>query len=784
MTLKKRILTMMLVAMATSTVDAQPVVNADTRFARGATMAFGRITSISANGGSSVTKRGFCIAETPEPTVDDIVSKKTLSNNGVIYYFEDLKPATMYYMRAYATNKDGETGYGETIKFSTLPMGQVTYWYNNGGDEAANTRVNDAATKACEIFNNLTSIRKHYSIGYSAGTPTADCYYADEPWMNMGPSASYQRTGTIMHEMQHGLGLVPYTTQWNKNILRASLDGDGRGTGLWLGDRVSEFLDFWDNTTGSHLNGDYQHMWPYGINGASEDDGTLKTYYANAMIGQALGEDGLEHRSDVFAEPCYVFNQDDNTKYYLKNESESRGLYTSYLVPNGSGLLKWRTMTSAEAQENDSAAWYITFTPENQYYQLRNASTGQYLTFSGGFKTLNRSSLTSADNFHLMKGRVDVGEGSEAKRGYWLIHPTGTFTPNCLQANANGNTGSVTFNIANSATAQRWLILTASEMTEVENLMMAQLKKQTADVLALVKPLAEVPHTENTAGADAAFAAALSDIEQRLENSMSAAELNSLATEANNAAFEFLSNVSATDVERPFDLTYLVSNPGLDTDTEGWSTTATINYSCAEFYQTTFDFNQTIKNLPAGNYRVRAQGFQRPGKAADAYSAYTSGNDKVTAFIYGGTKSKKLLQACAEAQSKKIGGSESAVGGKYIPNDMQSASLYFKKGLYENFVDVPVTTSGASLKVGIRSSTMDSYYWVIFDNFRLHFFGGTDPNDPSGIGAVLVNNEERIVNSEVYDLQGRRVESSIHDSQSSKLKKGFYIVGGKKVVVR
>lgn len=784
MTQKKRLITLLLTTLLVGMMNAQPIVNSDTRFARGATMAFGRITSISSNGGSSVIKRGFCIAETPEPTIEDVISKKTLSNNGTIYYFENLKPATMYYMRAYATNKDGETGYGETIKFSTVPMGKVSYWYNNAGDEAANTRVNNAATKACEIFNNLTSIRKHFNIGYSAGTPTADCYYADEPWMNMGANASYQQTGTIMHEMQHGMGVIPYTTQWSKNILRASLDGEGRGTGLWLGDRVSEFLDFWDNTTGSHLNGDYQHMWPYGINGASEDIGTLKTYYANAMIGQALGEDGLEHRSDVFAEPCYVFNHDDDVKYYLKNESEDRGLYTSYLVPNKSGQLKWRTMTSTEAQENDSAAWYITFTPENQYYQFRNASTGQYLTYSGGFKTLNRSSLTNADNFHLMKGRVDVGEGSEAKRGYWLIHPTGTFTPNCLQANASGNTGSANFNIANSAIAQRWLILTAEEMTEVENLMMVQLRQQTLDVLTRVKPLADVPHVENTAGADAAFAAALSDIEQRIQNSMSAAELTSLVTEANNAAFEFLCNVSATNIEKPFDLTYLITNPGLDTDTEGWSTTASINYSCAEFYQTTFDFNQTIKNLPTGNYRVRAQGFQRPGKAADAYSAYTSGNDKVTAYIYGGGETQKLLQACADAQTKKIGGNESAVGGKYIPNDMQSASLYFEKGLYENYVDVPVANSGASLKIGIRSSTMDSYYWVIFDNFRLHFFGGTDPNDPSGIGAALVNSEERIMNSKVYDLQGRRIESSIFNLQSSMLKKGLYIIGGKKVVVR
>ena len=207
-----------------------PTVVTDTRFARGATMAFGRIKSASANGGPTIQKRGFCLAETPNPTIDDMTSTKQISNNGIIYYFENLKPSTKYYMRAYATNSDGVTGYGDVIKFYTIPKGEITYWYNNGGDAAANNRVNAAATEACEIFNNLTCIKKHFSIGYSAGTPTADCYYDDNPWMNMGANASYQRTGTIMHEMQHGLGLVPYTTQWNKNILRERLDGDGRGS--------------------------------------------------------------------------------------------------------------------------------------------------------------------------------------------------------------------------------------------------------------------------------------------------------------------------------------------------------------------------------------------------------------------------------------------------------------------------------------------------------------------------------------------------------------------------
>ena len=121
MELKKLFSTILLLTAIPCTLFAQPSVTGDTRFARGATMAFGRIKSISANGGSTITKRGFCIAENPNPTIDDSVSTKTISSNGTIYYFVNLKPSTKYYMRAYATNQSGVTGYGDVIKFYTLP---------------------------------------------------------------------------------------------------------------------------------------------------------------------------------------------------------------------------------------------------------------------------------------------------------------------------------------------------------------------------------------------------------------------------------------------------------------------------------------------------------------------------------------------------------------------------------------------------------------------------------------------------------------------------------------
>ncbi len=440
----------------------------DMRFARGATMAFGRM-SVKGFSTGEVKEQGFCYATHENPTVDDGVTTSYLTNNGNIYYIENLTPSTKYYMRAFAKTKEGKVKYGDAIKFYTIAKGNITYWYNNGGDEAANNRVNKAATEACDIFNNLTATRKAFNIGYSAGTPTADCYYADTPWMNMGANASYQRTGTIMHEMEHGLGVIPYSTQWSKTILRSgtqSYNGGTVGSGQWLGDRVSAFLDFWDNTTGSRLNGDYQHMWPYGINGANEDNGTKVLYYANALICQALGEDGLEHNYSSYADPYYSFNHDDDVKYYLKSENEGRGLYTSYLMEGKGGQLKIVEMASDEAASNDSTAWYMSFEPSNQYYTIRNAATGHLITYNTSrFAAVERTSPIANDWLHLMRGRVDVT--TEKFRGYWMIHPITEWNPNCMVANASGSVGLATFNLANSATTQRWLILTEEEMRKI-----------------------------------------------------------------------------------------------------------------------------------------------------------------------------------------------------------------------------------------------------------------------------------------------------------------------------
>lgn len=440
------------------TVETHPFVG------RGSTVALGRSTV-----SGTILEEGFCWATHSDPTIFDNRSSKYYTKSGRIYAMEGLEPATKYYVRAYAVSKEYAVGYGDVVKVITLPKGNVKWTYDYGADEAANTRIATAVEDAVNYLNTYTSISGLTTqVHYGSGTPTADCSYGG--WMRVGPNSSYQRTGTILHELGHAIGVGTHGVWYNGDSpLRA-----GSGTGNWLGDRATDVVRFLENSKTSVMTGDGTHMWPYGVNGAHEDDGTAILYICNTLIYQALGEDGLPPTGG-FSTPAYTFDQEDTIKYYIKNEHKNYGLYDSYLVENEKGNLVWQEMDAATAVADDHAAWYITFNPANCYYQLRNAATGHYVSYSktgvNGIRTAEKSAPSTNENFHLMRSRIDVtlGENTQSGfRGYWIIHPEHKQNPTTLIASSNGATSTAAFNLGNTVAIQRWLLLTAEETRRFE----------------------------------------------------------------------------------------------------------------------------------------------------------------------------------------------------------------------------------------------------------------------------------------------------------------------------
>ena len=363
---------------------------------------------------------------------------------------------------------------------------------------------------------------------------------------------------------------------------------------------------------------------------------------------------------------------------------ESRG--SANVTEQKDGRLVLKELSSEDVLTNDSAAWHVIFNAEKSLYRFKNVATGHVITYdthTSSMQTGEASGVTDDALFHLMRGRQDVVEGSSV-RGYWMIHNDGSENPKVMSAENGSTLTTATYNLGNDATAQRWLILDKNTMESIEMQAKKDYSKQLDDYLNIVKKLRSTPHREDIAGTDKAFDDGLEAIKSRRLTATSAGKLSSLVAEAHALAYNFLSHVTPLSKYEPFDLTFMVMNSGMDQLT-GWTGKPALNHSSGEFYQATFDFNQTVSNLPVGSYQLRVQAFQRPGSAETAYQAHMSGDDKVTTEIYLGDRSRKVKQAVTEAREMPMGvGNESMLPSnpaKYIPNDMLSASEYFANGL-------------------------------------------------------------------------------------------------------
>lgn len=442
-----------------------PRVTSTTQFvAAGATVLLGRMIA-QPTATSIVLEKGFCWSESPEPTVFDNRSTRYFSANGEIYCMEKLKPGTMYYVRPYIMTNKYKVAYGDIIKVPTLPKGTVTADYDNGGSTEENYRIASAVEEILWLYNNISSVKGiNLSVHYSAGTQTADCSYGG--WMRVGPNSSYQQTGTILHETNHGVGVGTSDIWWNGNY-RA--DGD---RGRWLGPRATQMIQFLNKDNSVYMTGDNTHMWPtsavsglnYGINGSWEDtynpENTL-LYYGNVLLTHALHQDGLICSSSVgFASPAYTFTQDNETKYYIKTTDVGFGNETSLLGVTETGALTQKEMNTEMAQADDNFAWNILYDPKTAYYSLRNVGTGRMLSYSSQqFKTSARTTPSAAERVQLLPSRSTYRKSTLKTSSYWI-----TINKTALTAKSETTVGAASFDANDNNTKQHWLLLTEKEM--------------------------------------------------------------------------------------------------------------------------------------------------------------------------------------------------------------------------------------------------------------------------------------------------------------------------------
>lgn len=223
-----------------------------------------------------------------------------------------------------------------------------------------------------------------------------------------------------------------------------------------------------------------------------------------------------------------------------------------------------------------------------------------------------------------------------------------------------------------------------------------------------------------------------------------------------------------------------------------------------EFYNCTFNLQQSLVGLPAGMYRLTTQAFYRNGNKP---SAKVDGSDQLkydvneNAYLYFSDKEipteegKKVAtelpenkQAIKTITALKVAEDDwNSVGlsdngnlaktddGMYIPDRMITAQAYFKSDRGSAYDSDPLnfTYDGqGDFRIGLIKNVTESADWTIVKNFKLYYLGV----DPTGISEIVT--DANAVATKIYNASGMQI---------GKLQKGINIIetvmkdGSKKV---
>jgi hypothetical protein len=159
------------------------------------------------------------------------------------------------------------------------PPGPLTYslapgWQNWPAD--IRERIVYAMEGAVAQYNKWGTFRKHLTVNYNPGVPTAQASYSG--WIDFGGQIGYR---TALHEISHTLG-VGTTWQWQANL----------AGGVWQGPHGRQKIQEFDGP-GAVIYSDGTHFWPYGLN--YDNEASTESIRRHVLLVEAFRKDmGLE----------------------------------------------------------------------------------------------------------------------------------------------------------------------------------------------------------------------------------------------------------------------------------------------------------------------------------------------------------------------------------------------------------------------------------------------------------------------------------------------------------
>lgn len=117
-------------------------------------------------------------------------------------------------------------------------------------------RITIVMDSAVKLYNTYSNLSKYINVYYAPGVPTAEASSNGD--LRFGENRSYMVVPTAMHEMAHTMG-VGTTSEYAATCV----------DGVFRNDKVQAKLREIDGPN-AELHCDRQHIWPYGLNQASE----------------------------------------------------------------------------------------------------------------------------------------------------------------------------------------------------------------------------------------------------------------------------------------------------------------------------------------------------------------------------------------------------------------------------------------------------------------------------------------------------------------------------------
>ncbi|MDA3880812.1 MAG: DUF6055 domain-containing protein [Prolixibacteraceae bacterium] len=284
------------------------------------------------------------------------------------------------------------------------------------------------------------------------------------------------------------------------------------------------------------------------------------------------------------------------------------------------------------------------------------------------------------------------------------------------------------------------------------------------EVLSTLIDEAQLLYNAEASGA-VGFQSAITTAEGYL-SSTSVPEITQAIEDLQTAIYTFQYANASPDT--PLDMTHFIVNAGFDNNTAtGWEGAGTVNYHEVEFYEKTFNMNQVLSELPAGKYRLKAQGFERP-KLNDSGSAYKAETETIYARFYAQTPGYSELSISFNSIYQHSYSGAGSLNG-YV-NNMASAEVLLSNlsaGNYEMVLSGILIDEGETLTIGAKTDFQQSGYWVLFDNFRLEYLGIADINDLAIALNKQVEEARGLLTRHINTASVQKLNTAIEQAQTA-----------------